>query len=91
VETWRARRQTLELVADSTATASAIAPANIALDYNQGVSTATTLRWWIGDTVIVNRARYAIQRDAIRGRQPALSGLVNVLTLVPPAFEPGNN
>ena len=79
VETWRAKTSQLELVRINR-NGSAMRR-QYRLDYNQGVSTASNPPLVDGDTVIVNRSRYAISADAIGAVSQPLSGLVNVLTL----------
>jgi polysaccharide export outer membrane protein len=51
------------------------------LDYNLGVSPERNPPLVDGDTIIVNRSRYAVSTDAINAVAQPLSGLVNVLTL----------
>ncbi len=79
VQTWRANTSKLELVRiNRNGTAMRrIYP----LDFNQGVSIAKNPPLVDGDTVIVNRSRYAISADAIGAVSQPLTGLVNVLTL----------
>jgi polysaccharide export outer membrane protein len=52
-----------------------------ALDYNLAVSPERNPPLVDGDTIIVNRSRYAVSTDAIGAVAQPLSGLVNVLTL----------
>jgi polysaccharide export outer membrane protein len=79
VQNWRASTSKLELVRiNRNGTAMRrLYP----LNYNQGVSLAKNPPLIEGDTVIVNRSRYAISSDAIGAVSQPLSGLVNVLTL----------
>ncbi|MDM7938428.1 MAG: polysaccharide biosynthesis/export family protein [Cyanobium sp. CZS 48M] len=79
VETWRAKTSRLELVRINR-NGSAMRR-TYQLDFNQGVSIAKNPPLVDGDTVIVNRSRYAISADAIGAVSTPLSGLVNVLTL----------
>lgn len=79
VETWRAKTSKLELVRINR-NGSAMRR-TYSLDFNQGVSIAKNPPLVDGDTVIVNRSRYAISADAIGAVSTPLSGLVNVLTL----------
>ncbi|MCX5931709.1 MAG: SLBB domain-containing protein [Cyanobacteria bacterium] len=79
VETWRAKTSKLELVRINR-NGSAMRR-TYRLDFNQGVSIAKNPPLVAGDTVIVNRSRYAVSTDAIGAVSEPLSGLVNVLTL----------
>ncbi|MCT0218262.1 SLBB domain-containing protein [Synechococcus sp. CS-1329] len=79
VETWRAKTSRLELVRINR-NGSAMRR-TYPLDFNQGVSITKNPPLVDGDTVIVNRSRYAISADAIGAVSTPLSGLVNVLTL----------
>ncbi|MBC1262205.1 sugar transporter [Synechococcus sp. BSF8S] len=79
VETWRAKTSKLELVRINR-NGSAMRR-TYPLDFNQGVSLAKNPPLVDGDTVIVNRSRYAISTDAIGAVSQPLTGLVNVLTL----------
>ncbi len=79
VESWRASKSRLELVRINR-NGSAMRR-TYSLDFNQPVSIAKNPPLVDGDTVIVNRSRYAISSDAIGAVSQPLSGLVNVLTL----------
>lgn len=79
VETWRAKTSKLELVRINR-NGSAMRR-TYRLDFNQGVSIAKNPPLVAGDTVIVNRSRYAVSTDAIGAVSEPLTGLVNVLTL----------
>jgi polysaccharide export outer membrane protein len=80
VEPWRARTSNLELVRinrNGTATRR-----SYTLDLNQGPSTLKNPPLREGDTVIVNRSRYAVTADAVEAVTRPLTGLVNVLALI---------
>ncbi|WP_094556695.1 SLBB domain-containing protein [Synechococcus sp. 1G10] len=79
VQTWRAKTSKLELVRLNRN--GSVMRRTYPLDFNQGVSIAKNPPLVDGDTVIVNRSRYAISTDAIGAVSQPLSGLVNVLTL----------
>jgi polysaccharide export outer membrane protein len=79
VQTWRAKTSKLELIRINR-NGSAMRR-TYPLDFNQGVSMAKNPPLVDGDTVIVNRSRYAVSADAIGAVSTPLSGLVNVLTL----------
>lgn len=79
VQSWRAKTSKLELVRINR-NGSAMRR-TYPLDFNQGISIAKNPPLVDGDTVIVNRSRYAISSDAIGAISQPLSGLVNVLTL----------
>lgn len=76
---WRASRSKLELVRinrNGTATRR-----TYTLDLSQGASNTKNPPLRDGDTVIVNRSRYAITSDAIGAVSGPLTGLVNIFTL----------
>lgn len=80
VAPWRARTSKLDLVRinrNGTATRR-----SYAFDLNQGASTLRNPPLREGDTVIVNRSRYAITADAVEAVSRPLTGLVNVLALI---------
>ncbi|WP_255095080.1 SLBB domain-containing protein [Synechococcus sp. J7-Johnson] len=79
VQTWRAKTSRIELVRINR-NGSAMRR-SYPLDFNQAVSIAKNPPLVDGDTVIVNRSRYAISSDAIGAVSQPLGGLVNVLTL----------
>lgn len=79
LQDWRASKSKLELVRlNRNGTAFR---RTYQLDYNQGISITKNPPLIEGDTVIVNRSRYAISTDAIGAVSQPLSGLVNILTL----------
>jgi polysaccharide export outer membrane protein len=79
VQTWRAKTSKIELVRLNRN--GTVMRRTYPLDLSQGVSIARNPPLVEGDTVIVNRSRYAVSTDAIGAVSEPLSGLVNVLTL----------
>jgi polysaccharide export outer membrane protein len=79
VQTWRAKTSKIELVRLNRN--GTVMRRTYPLDLSQGVSIAKNPPLVEGDTVIVNRSRYAVSTDAIGAVSEPLSGLVNVLTL----------
>ncbi|MCP9826607.1 SLBB domain-containing protein [Synechococcus sp. EJ6-Ellesmere] len=79
VQTWRAKTSKIELVRLNRN--GTVMRRTYPLDLSQGVSIAKNPPLVEGDTVIVNRSRYAVSTDAIGAVSQPLSGLVNVLTL----------
>ncbi len=76
---WRANRSNLELVRinrNGTATRR-----TYPLDLSQGASYSKNPPLRDGDTVIVNRSRYAVTSDAIGAVSQPITGLVNIFTL----------
>ena len=79
VQTWRANKSNLELVRINR-NGSAMTR-RFQLDFNEDVSADKNPPLVDGDTVIVNRSRYAVSADAIDAVSNPITGLVNVLTL----------
>ncbi|MCT0226511.1 SLBB domain-containing protein [Synechococcus sp. CS-1328] len=79
LQSWRANKSKVDLVRINR-NGSAM-QRTYRLDYNADVSIDKNPPLVDGDTVIVNRSRYAVSSDAIRAVSDPLSGLVNVLTL----------
>ncbi|MEX1322623.1 MAG: SLBB domain-containing protein [Synechococcaceae cyanobacterium] len=79
VSTWRAKTSNIELVRLNRN--GTVTRRSYKLDYNLPVSPESNPPLVAGDTIIVNRSRYAVSSDAINAVAQPLSGLVNVLTL----------
>ncbi len=80
VQPWRASTSKLELVRINRN--GTVTRRLYSLDFDQGPSNLKNPPLRQGDTVIVNRSRYAVTADAVQAVTQPITGLVNVLALI---------